>query len=112
MSWYEEFGEQVRLNVPMAPLTWFGLGGPAKFYVTPRDVTSLQGIVARLRENEIPIFVLGSGANLLVNDNGVDGAVVCLNSPEFKKVSINKGTVTAAAGKDVQKLVLECTHAG
>ena len=116
MSWYEEFGEQVRLNVPMAPLTWFGLGGPAKFYVTPRDVGQLQAIVARIRENEIPMYVLGSGANLLVNDAGVDGAVIGLNTPEFKKFSIgegeNKTTVTAAAGKDIQKLVLECTHAG
>ena len=96
----------------MAPLTWFGLGGPAKFYVTPRDVGQLQAIVARVRENEIPIFVLGSGANLLVNDAGVDGAVICLNTPEFKTFSIEKDVVTAAAGKDVQKLVLECTHAG
>ncbi len=112
MNWYEEFGEQVRLNVPLAPLTWFGLGGPAKYFVTPRDQEQLQAIVARLRENEIPIFVLGSGANLLVNDAGVDGAVICLNTPEFKKFSIDKTTVTAGAGKDVQKLVLECTHAG
>jgi UDP-N-acetylmuramate dehydrogenase len=116
MSWYEEFGEQVRFNVPLAPLTWFGLGGPAKFFITPRDQGQLQTIVARVRENEIPIYVLGSGANLLVNDAGVDGAVICLNTPEFKKFSIgvdsNKNIVTAAAGKDIQKLVLECTHAG
>jgi UDP-N-acetylmuramate dehydrogenase len=42
--------------------------------------------------------------------------VICLNTPEFKKVEIGegdrKGFVTAGAGKDVQKLVLECTHAG
>jgi UDP-N-acetylmuramate dehydrogenase len=100
----------------MAPLTWFGLGGPAKFYVQPRDQGQLQAIVARLRENEIPMYVLGSGANLLVNDAGVDGAVIGLNTPEFKKFSIGVGNdktvVTAAAGKDIQKLVLECTHAG
>jgi UDP-N-acetylmuramate dehydrogenase len=115
MSWYEEFGEQVRLDVPLAPLTWFGLGGPAKFFVTPRDQGQLQAIVARLRENEIPMYVLGSGANLLVNDAGVDGAVICLNTPEFKQLVIGGSdttTVTAGAGKDVQKLVLECTHAG
>lgn len=112
MSWYEEFGEQVRHNVPMAPLTWFGLGGPAKYFCEPRDVGQLQAIVARLRENEIPIYVLGSGANLLVKDEGVDGAVVYLHAPEFRKFSIEKEMVTAAAGKDVQKLVLECTHAG
>ena len=68
MSWYAEFGDQVRPDVPLAPLTWFGLGGPAKFFVQPRDLPSLQAIVARLRENEIPMHVLGSGANLLVND--------------------------------------------
>ncbi len=112
MNWYEEFGEQVRLNVPLAPLTWFGVGGPAQFYVTPRDVAQLQAIVARLRENEIPIHVLGSGANLLVHDAGVEGAVICLNSPEFKKAEIDGTTVRAQAGKDVQKLVLECAHAG
>ena len=112
MSWYEEFGEQVRLNVPLAPLTWFGLGGPAKFFVTPRDVGQLQAIVARVRENEIPLFVLGSGANLLVRDEGVDGAVICLNSPAFKSAEISGTTVNAGAGKDVQKLVLECAHAG
>jgi UDP-N-acetylmuramate dehydrogenase len=112
MSWYEEFGDQVRLDVPLAPLTWFGLGGPAKYYVQPRDLAGLQAIVARLRENEIPMYVLGSGANLLVNDSGVDGAVISLNVPEFKKVTIDKTRVSAGAGKDVQKLVLECTHAG
>src|SRR6476620_912031 len=114
MSWFDEFGDQVRPDVPLAPLTWFGLGGPAKYFVQPRDVAQLQAIVARLRENEIPMYVLGSGANLLVNDNGVDGAVICLNVREVKKVQIDKnggGRVTAVAGKDVQKLVLECTHA-
>ena len=119
MNWYDEFGEQVRLNVPLAPLTWFGLGGPAKFFVQPRDLAQLQAIVARLRENAIAMYVLGAGANLLINDAGVDGAVIAMNGPggsAFKNVAIDKkdgaGVVTAGAGKDVQKLVLECTHAG
>ena len=42
MSWHDEFGEQVRLNVPLAPLTWFGLGGPARYYIEPRDLASLK----------------------------------------------------------------------
>ncbi|HVS71478.1 MAG TPA: UDP-N-acetylmuramate dehydrogenase [Phycisphaerae bacterium] len=120
MNWYEEFGEQVRLNVPLAPLTWFGVGGPAAYLITPRDVPQLQAIAARLREKEIPVYVLGAGANLLVHDEGVNGAVICLNSPEFKKAEVPAGaaagsgpvTVSAGAGKDVQKLVLECAHAG
>lgn len=112
MSWYADFADSVRTDVPLAPLTWFNLGGPAKFFVEPRSVEQLQAIVARLRENEIPIYVLGGGANLLVHDEGVDGAVVRLSNPEFKKVEIKGQSVSAGAGKDVQKLVLECTHAG
>ena len=112
MNWYDDFGDQVRLDVPLAPLTWFGLGGPAKFFATPRDLGQLQAIAARLRHEEIPIHVLGSGANLLVNDEGVDGAVVCLNSPEFKKMSISGTVLTAGAGKDVQNLVIEATKKG
>jgi UDP-N-acetylmuramate dehydrogenase len=112
MSWFDEFGDQVRPDVPLAPLTWFGLGGPARFLIQPRDVPSLKSIVLRLRTEEIPILVLGSGANLLVNDTGVDAAVICLNTPEFKGVSIDQNTVSASAGKDVQQLVRECTHAG
>ncbi|HEY4329312.1 MAG TPA: UDP-N-acetylmuramate dehydrogenase [Phycisphaerae bacterium] len=120
MGWYEEFGDQVRLDVPLAPFTWFGLGGPAKYLVQPRDVAQLQAVVARLRENDIPMYVLGSGANLLVHDEGVNGAVITMNGPggsaEFKKVDVQKregrGLVTVGAGKDVQKLVLEVTHGG
>ena len=116
MAWYDEFGEQVRHNVPLAPFTWFALGGPAKYFVQPRDRAQLQVLVARLRENDIPLYVLGSGANLLIKDEGVDGAVIALHAPEFKKCAIEKkdgrGIVTAGAGKDVQKLLLEATHAG
>jgi UDP-N-acetylmuramate dehydrogenase len=119
MNWYDDFGEQVRHNVPLAPLTWFGLGGPAKYLVQPRDLAQLQAIVARLGAEGVAMYVLGSGANLLIRDEGVEGAVICMNGPEgkaFKDVAIEKnegvGVVTAGAGKDVQKLLLECTHAG
>jgi UDP-N-acetylmuramate dehydrogenase len=78
----------------------------------PRDLSQLQAIVARLRQEEIPMYVLGSGANLLVNDAGVNGAVVTLSSPEFKKVEFKENAVIAGAGKDVQKLVVDTTKAG
>lgn len=112
MSWYAEFGDAVRLSEPLAKYTWFKLGGPAKFFCTPRDIPQLQAMVARLRENEIPIYVLGGGANLLVRDEGVNGAVITLSNESFKQHQIEKNIVTCGAGKDVQRLVLDCTRAG
>ena len=112
MNWYADLGDSVRLDVPLAPLTWFGLGGLAKYFVTPRSLEELQTVITRLREQKIPIYVLGGGANVLIHDEGVPGAVVTLAHENFRKVEVNGQTVKVGAGKDVQKLVLECTHAG
>lgn len=112
MSWYADFAQVVRTDVPLAPLTWFGLGGPAKYFVAPESVAQLQAIVVRLRENNVALYVLGGGANLLVRDEGVNGAVISLAKPAFTKVDFAGPLVTVGAGKDVQKLVLQCTHAG
>ncbi len=116
MNWYDEFAGQVRLDVPLAPLTYFGLGGPAKYFAEPRDIASLQAIVLRLRQEEIPVFVLGNGANLLVRDGGVDGAVVHLSSmaagAEFRNSMIEGTRVKAGAGKGIPKLIGECAQAG
>ena len=112
MSWYAQFADAVRLDEPLAKYTWFKLGGPAKFFCQPKDLTQLQAMVARLRDADIPIYVLGGGANLLVRDEGVNGAVITLAADPFKTFSIDKNIITAGAGRDVQKLVLDCTRAG
>ncbi len=66
----------------------------------------------RCVENSIPIYVLGLGANLLVGDGGVHGAVFRLESEEFRRVSFGPNTVDAAAGADLQKLVLKTARQG
>ena len=66
--------EVVRENVPLAPKTWYKIGGPARWYIQPRNPEELAEAAQRCVENEIPIYVLGLGANLLVSDAGVNGA--------------------------------------
>jgi len=112
MNWYADFAEIVKSDVPLAPLTWFGLGGPAKYFVEPASVEQLHAVVVRLRENDIPMYILGAGADLLVRDAGVNGAVLRLRGPVFESVQIDGTLVTAGAGKDVQRLVLETTRLG
>lgn len=112
MNWYDDFQPAVRLNVPLAKYTWFQLGGPAQFFVEPTSVEQLQAILLRLKELQIPIYVLGAGANLLIKDEGVTGAVLHLSNACFKTLSISGTRVTVGAGKDVQKLILELAAAG
>ncbi len=112
MNWYADFENIVRLNEPMAPKTWFRLGGPARYFIEPRSREELSTVVKRLAENNIPMYLLGGGANLLVRDQGVDGAVISLSHSAFSRVVINDRMVRVGAGKDVLKLVLELAKTG
>ncbi len=112
MNWYADFESIVRTDVPLAPLTWFHLGGPASYFVEPRSREELSAVVKRLNENQIPMYVLGGGANLLVRDQGVDGAVISLSNPIFTHVVVNERLARVGAGKNVLKLVLELAKMG
>jgi UDP-N-acetylmuramate dehydrogenase len=104
--------EIVKENEPLAPHTWYRIGGPARYYIQPRSVEELQEAVRRCSENQIPMYVLGLGANLLVRDEGVDGAVFRLDHDYFRQVRIEKNTVHANAGVDMQKLLLRTVRQG
>ena len=66
----------VETDVPLADRTTFGIGGPAKYLISPTSVEQLAEVVVRCRENDIPMHVLGGGSNLLINDAGVKDAVI------------------------------------
>ncbi len=112
MIWYADFESIVRTDVPLAPMTWFHLGGAARYFVEPRSREELSAVVRRLNENGIPMYILGGGANLLVRDQGVDGAVISLSNPTFKKMDCDERLVRVGAGTDVLKLVLDLAKMG
>ena len=60
-------------NIPLAPLTTIRIGGPARYFVEARNVGEVQEAVSLARSNNLPLFVLGGGSNLLVADAGWPG---------------------------------------
>jgi UDP-N-acetylmuramate dehydrogenase len=67
---------QLEENVPLAPLTTFKLGGPARYFVEAKSTGDVQAAVAFARSSSLPIFVLGGGSNLVVADAGWPGLVL------------------------------------
>src|SRR5690349_15872212 len=102
-SGLEAFVEE---NVPLARFTWYKIGGPAKYLVRPRSIEELQEASRRCVENNIPIYVLGLGANLLVADAGVDGAVFRFNEEFWRRIKFDGTTLEVGSGVDMQKLLL------
>ena len=88
-------GAQLRRSVPLAPLTWFRVGGPARLLLSAREDGHLRSALReRVAETVLP---MGVGSNMLVRDGGIDGLVVRLGG-ELAKVEVDGEMVVAGAG--------------
>ncbi len=112
MSWFESFAAICRADAPLAPYTWYKLGGPADVYAEPRDAAELAALLSRARACGIPWKILGRGANLLVRDEGIRGLVVRLCGPGFEGIEHDAERVQVAAGFDFTRLVRETVERG
>lgn len=72
--------DHIRSQEPLSGHTTFRIGGPAKWYVEPDTTEELILVVRYLREQGEPYYILGNGSNILVNDAGIDGVVVCTHN--------------------------------
>ena len=63
-------------NIPLAPYTSFGIGGPAKFFCEAANKKELAEALYWAKGKSMPVFVLGSGSNILVSDTGFQGLVI------------------------------------
>ena len=66
----------VEVDVPLAPLTTFRIGGPADYLVRVRTAEQVETAVNTARDLDLPWFLLGHGANILVGDGGFRGLVI------------------------------------
>src|SRR4051794_2263166 len=101
-------------NEPLAPLTWFRVGGPAQVLFTPADEDDLAYFLTCLAA-EIPVYVIGVGSNLIVRDGGVPGVVIRLSPRGFGEARAEGDTVsagTAALDKRVAETAAAANIAG
>lgn len=106
-----------QLDAPIgAERTWFGIGGKADALVRPQNEAALITLIERCDQSRIPVRILGKGANLLVDDDGVDGVVVLLDAPAFSELKFNREgpvhRVHAMAGADLFQTVNETARHG
>jgi len=102
----------VETNYPLAKDTWYGLGGPADYFIRPETVEQLKTTARRCNENNIPIYVLGFGSNLLISDEGLRAAVIKLEAEKFARTQFDGEQLTAWAGAKLSELVLTCVKKG
>src|SRR5215472_14018648 len=83
-------------NESLAPLTWFRVGGPAQVLFTPADENDLAYFLKHLPE-ELDVYVVGVGSNLIVRDGGIPGVVIRLSPRGFGEAATEGNIVTTGA---------------
>lgn len=106
------FRGRLALKAPLAPYTWFRVGGTADVLAIPQDEEDLAYILQAL-PLDIPLFIMGVGSNLIVRDAGVAGVVIRLSCRAFNAIEIrNKAQVFAGAYALDAQVARVCAAAG
>jgi UDP-N-acetylmuramate--alanine ligase len=103
---------EVRLSEPLAKHTTLRVGGPAQFWVEPRTEEALAKLIRFCRRENLPLFVIGRGSNLLVRDGGIRGVVVHPSGGDFDKVDASGLEVTAGVGAKLKQIAYAGKTAG
>ncbi len=112
MALLSGFEKIIRPGEPLAPHTWFHLGGPAEYFAEPGSIDELSALVRRCQAENIPIRLLGGGSNILVRDAGVPGVVLHLSHPVFSDVKVEGQTITAGGGAKLGHVISTAVREG
>lgn len=115
-TFFGDLDVDVTFDAPIGAMTHFVVGGQSDALVRPRSADALSVLLRRCHESEVPFRVLGNGANLLVDDMGVDGIVVKLDHDCFKQTRYNRKkdveTLHAMGGADLASTLMETVRSG
>ncbi|MBA3761870.1 MAG: UDP-N-acetylmuramate--L-alanine ligase [Chthoniobacterales bacterium] len=103
---------EVRLYEPLAKHTTLRVGGPAQFWVEPRTEQAFAHIIRFCRHENLSLFVIGRGSNLLVRDGGIRGVVVHPSGGEFDHLAVDGTEITAGVGAKLKEVAYAGRKAG
>lgn len=97
--------DQVYMNEPMYKHTTFKVGGNADIFVKVKNIEQLKYVIKIAKKNDIHMYIIGNGSNILVKDNGIRGIVVKIEFEDIKIEKVEKeALITVGAGVKLMQL--------
>lgn len=86
-------------------ITTFKVGGKVDYLIIPQDYDDIRLTLKFGRDNDIPIYLMGNGSNLLISDSGIKGIVIRISKDNFIKKNIKNNLITAESGVPLYELI-------
>lgn len=106
----ENEGIEFSLNEPMNRHTSFKIGGAAEVFINAASAEQLKAVMIAARKFGVPISIIGKGSNLLVSDEGIEGAVVSLAG--MSSIKLSENIIRCEAGASLAAVCIAARDAG
>jgi UDP-N-acetylmuramate dehydrogenase len=100
----------IQENVPLAPYTTLGVGGPARFLTRADSEEQVLSALDFARAHSHPVLVLGGGSNIVVSDSGFPGLALKIELSGIQTLNEESGTISVAAGVVWDDFVQHCVN--
>ncbi len=101
----------VKENEPLANHTTIKIGGPADVLIEPESIDQLEKTIKIVQKHSVSWRAIGKGSNLLVNDQGIEGAVIKLGD-RLDHLDVEGNKVRAGGGYSLIKLAAVISRKG
>lgn len=98
--------ENIKCNEPMSKHTTFKTGGKADCYLIAKTIEEVKNVVQYAKNNDIPIYIIGNGSNILVLDKGIRGIVLKIAIEDIKIEEKENDNIIVSVGAGTKMMAL------
>ena len=103
--------ERILLEEPMSKHTSFRVGGPARYFVRPRNAEEISSMLHYFQLIDKEYYILGNGSNLLVSDQGYRGVIIEIGQ-EMDRIRVDGETIVCGGGALLSRVAHSALNAG
>ncbi|MCL2155609.1 MAG: UDP-N-acetylmuramate dehydrogenase [Leptospirales bacterium] len=102
---------RVEFNSPLSLHTTFKTGGNTEILITPYNEDSIAHIIPIIKNEHVPIHIIGGGSNLLISDNGLQGITIKISGGD-NSFNVSDGYIYAGAGLSKEQFISDAINSG
>tara|TARA_B100000965_G_scaffold131016_1_gene109217 strand:+ start:1543 stop:2418 length:876 start_codon:yes stop_codon:yes gene_type:complete len=103
---------QLKKNISLSNFTTWRIGGPAEWIAQPKNNEELQYLINWINQKQISCNIIGAGSNLLINDKGIKGLILCMRKLKGIQIEKNTGIINVLSGEMLPTLARKAAENG